>query len=165
MLALLAGAGLACLVGLAWPATEATHTTLNQQALDLVRVALTTCLAVTLVMGPGILVRAFLDRPIRLAFLPLFGIGVMIFAGCLAWCLHGVLATETTCLAVAAPVLGLMFGALVAAGPEEDFLTAEERRVLLLLGIPVGLAIARSLWSYGPIGELNAGQISRNLWT
>src|SRR4029079_9063657 len=94
-----------------------------------------------------------------------FGLGVMVFAGCLAWCLHGVLATDTTCLAVVAPVLGLMFGILVAAGHEEEFLAPEERRTLLLLGIPVGLAIARSLWSLGPVGELDAGLIGHNLWT
>ncbi|MGN6258424.1 MAG: hypothetical protein ACTHN3_11845 [Solirubrobacterales bacterium] len=164
MLALLLGAGLACLLGAVKPATEASHATVKQETLDFARVALTTCLAVTLVMGPGIAVRALLGRPIRLAFLPLFGIGVMVFTGCLAWCLHGVLATETTCFAVVAPVLGLMFGILLVAGPE-DFLTAEERRTLLLLGIPVGLAIARSLWSLGPVGELDAGQIGHNLWT
>jgi len=165
MLVLLVGAGIACLLGLAKPPTEATHTTLKQEQLDLLRVALATCLAVTLVIGPGIAARALLDRPIRLGFLPFFGLGVMVFAGCLAWCLHGVLATDTTCLAVVAPVLGLMFGILIAAGPEEEFLTPEERRTLLLLGIPVGLAIARSLWSLGPVGELDAGLIGHNLWT
>jgi hypothetical protein len=164
MLALLAGAALACLLGLAKPPTTATHTTTKEQLLDIVRITLTTCLAVTMVIGPGIAARALSGRPIRLAFLPLYGIGVLVVAGCLAWCLHGVLATDTACLAVLGPVLGLMFGILLAAGPEE-FLTAEERRTLLLVGIPVGLAIARSLWYYGPIGELNAGEISRNLVT
>jgi len=164
MLALLAGAGLACVLGLAKPPTEATHTTPRQETLDLVRVALTTCLAVTLVMGPGLAARELFDRPIRLAFVPLFGIGVMTFAGCLAWCLHGVLGTEIACIAVVGPVLGLMFGTLLAAGPE-DFLTPEEQRTLLLLAIPVGLAIARSLWSLGPIGELDAGLIAHNLVT
>src|SRR6185312_5797940 len=146
MLALLAGAALACLLGLAKPPTTATHTTTKQQLLDLVRVALTTCMAVTLVMGPGIAMRALLNKPIRLAFLPLYGLGVMTLAGCLAWCLHGALATDTACFLVVGPVLGLMFGVLLAARPEEEFLTAEERRALLLVGIPVGLAIARSLW-------------------
>jgi hypothetical protein len=164
MLALLVGAGLACLLGLAEPATEATHTTPKQESLDLVRVALTTCLAVTLVMGPGIAVRALLDRPIRLAFLPLFGIGAMVLAGCLAWCLHGAIGADAACFAIVAPLLGLMFGILVVAGPE-DFLSPEEQRALLLVGIPVGLAIARSLWSLGPIGELDAGQIGHNLVT
>jgi hypothetical protein len=164
MLGLLVGAGLACLLGLAKPATEATHTTTTQEALDLVRVALTTCLAIALVMGPGIAVRALLDRPIRLAFLPLFGIGAMVFAGCLAWCLHGVVATEVACIAVVGPVLALMFGTLLGAG-REDFLTPEEQRTLMLLGIPVGLAIARSLWSLGPVGELDAGLIGHNLVT
>jgi hypothetical protein len=164
MAALLVGAGLACLLGLVKPATEASHSTLKQEQLDLLRVLLTTCLAVTLVMGPGIAVRVLLGRPIRLAFLPLFGIGAMLLAGCLAWCLHGVLATDTACFAVIAPVLGIMLGVLIAAGPE-DFLTPEEQRTLLLLGIPIGLAIARSVWSLGPIGELDAGQIGHNLWT
>lgn len=165
MLALLAGAALACFVGLVKPPTETTHSTLRQERIDLLRVVLATCLAVTLVMGPGIAARELIGRPIRLGFLPLFGIGVMLFAGCLAWCLHGALPTETTSLAVVAPVLGLMFGILVAAPREAEFLTPEERRTLLLLGIPVALAIARSLWSLGPIGELDAGQISHNLWT
>lgn len=164
MLALLVGAGFACMLGVAKPATEATHAAPKLETLDLFRVALTTYLAVALVMGPGIAVRALLGRSIRLAFLPLFGIGVMVFAGCLAWCLHGVLDTEATCFAVVAPVLGLMFGMLLTAGPE-DFLAPEEQRTLALLGIPVGLAIARSLWSLGPIGELDAGQIGHNLVT
>jgi hypothetical protein len=165
MLVLLVGAGFACLLGLVKPPTEASHATVKQETLDFVRVTLATCLAVTLVMGPGIAVRALLGRPIRLAFLPLFGIGVMVFAGCLAWCLHGALDTDLTSLAVVAPVLGLLFGILLAASPEEEFLTPEERRTLLLLGIPVGLAIARSLWSLGPVGELDAGLIAHNLWT
>ncbi|HEU5254118.1 MAG TPA: glycosyltransferase 87 family protein [Solirubrobacterales bacterium] len=164
MLALLAGAALACLIGLTKPPAETTHTVTGEQWIDLLRVLLTTCLAIVLVMGPGIALRALSGRPIRLAFLPLFGIGVMVLAGCLAWSLHGVLDTDLACLAVVGPVLGLMFGMLVAAGPE-DFLTGEERRTLALLGIPVGLAIARSVWSLGPIGELDAGQIGHNLWT
>ena len=124
MLALLVGAALACLLGLAKPATEATHTTLKQESLDFARVGLTVCLALTLLMGPGIAVRALLDRPIRLAFLPLFGLGLVTFAGCLAWSLHGVLGPDVTCLAVAGTALGLMFGVLLASGPE-DFLTPE----------------------------------------
>jgi hypothetical protein len=164
ILALLAGAAAACLLGLAKPATEATHATLKQETLDWIRVVTTTCLAITLVLGPGIAVRALLDRPIRLGFLPLFGIGTLAFAGSLAWCLHGVLGTDTTCFAVVGPVLGLMFGIVVAAGPE-DFLSAEEQRTLALLAIPVGLAIARSVWSLGPKGELYEGEISRNLIT
>lgn len=79
------------------PATEASHSTLRQEPLDLLRVFLTTCLAVTLVIGPGIAVWTLWGRPIRLAFLPLFGIGAMLLAGRLAWCLHGVLATDTAC--------------------------------------------------------------------
>jgi hypothetical protein len=164
MLALLAGAALGCLVGLWKPPTTASHTTNKQQLLDIVRLTLTTCLAVTMVMGPGIAVRALSGRAIRLAFLPLFGIGVLLVAGCLAWCLHGVMTTQTASFMVVGPVLGLMLGILLAAG-DEEFLTAEERRTLLLVGIPVGLAIARSFLYYGPIGELNAGEISRNLVT
>ncbi len=164
MLALLAGAGLACLFGLAKPPTTSTHTTDKQQIQDIVRLILTTCLAVTMVMGPGIAARALSGRAIRLAFLPLYGIGVLVVAGCLAWCLHGVMPTDAASFAVVGPVLGLMFGILLAAG-DEEFLTPEERRTLLLVGIPVGLAIARSFLYYGPEGELNAGQISRNLVT
>jgi hypothetical protein len=165
MFALLVGAALACLLGFAKPPIATSHMGFRHEAFDLVRVILVTCLAVTLVMGPGIAVRALLDRPLRLAFLPLFGIGAMILTGCLAWSLHGVLATEVTCIAVVAPLLGLLLGVLFAVGPEEELLSAEERRTLLLVGIPVGLGVARSLWSLGPVGELDAGLIAHNLWT
>jgi Dolichyl-phosphate-mannose-protein mannosyltransferase len=164
LLALLIGAALACALGLWKPVTTTTQTTTKQQIQDIGRLVLTVCLAITMVMGPGITVRALLGRPIRLAFLPLFGIGLLVLTGCAAWCLHGVLATKTTSIAVIAPTLGLMFGILLAAG-DDEFLSPEERRTLLLVGIPIGLAIARSFLYYGPIGELNAGEISRNLVT
>lgn len=164
MFALLAGAAAACLLGLAKPPTTATHTTSKQQELDILRLITTTALAITMVLGPGITVRALTGRAIRLAFLPLFGIGVLAVAGSFAWCMHGVMATDTASIAIVGPVLGLMFGILLASGHDE-FLTSEERRTLLLVGIPVGLAIARSFLYYGPIGELNAGEISRNLVT
>ena len=68
---------------------------------------------------------------------------MLIVAGCFTWCMHGVMATPTASIAILGPVLGLMFGILLAAG-DEEFLSPEERRTLLLVGIPVGLAIARS---------------------
>ena len=102
MLALLIGAALACAFGLWKPVTTTTQTTTKQQIQDIFSLVLTVCLAITMVMGPGITVRALFGRAIRLAFLPLFGIGLLVLAGCAAWCLHGVLATKTTSIAVIA---------------------------------------------------------------
>jgi len=135
----------------------------GQHALDLIRVLTTTALAIALLLGPGLLWRAFGGgrRP-SLALLPLPGLALLVATGGLAWALAGSAEPRVVCLAVVAPLLGLLLGGLIAAGPE-DLLEAEERRALLVVGCVLGLAIGRALWSLGPDGELYAGGISRTL--
>jgi hypothetical protein len=161
MLGIWALAALACILGLAArpPLDYAGKT---EQVLSLVRVVATTGLAITLLLGPGLLWRAGSGRFQGLAFLPLPGLALLIATGTLAWALAGVLEPRVTCFAVFAPLLGLLLGAMLAGGPE-NLLDPEEQRTLLVVGCVLGFAIARALWSLGPEGELYGGTISRTL--
>jgi hypothetical protein len=162
MLGLWAAAALACLLGVLAPAPESSHATLGRELVDLVRVGSTAALAITLLLGPGILWRALSEREINLAFLPLPGFALLIGTAALAWLLAGVVEPRLACFAVLAPLLGLMLGGLLGLG-SDDLLSREEQRVLALISLALGLAIARSLWSLGPIAELYEGSISRTL--
>lgn len=162
MLGLLAAAALACLLGVASPPPESSHATFGRELVDLVRVASTAALAVTLLLGPGILWRALSEREIGLGFLPLPGFALLIATGALAWLLADALEPRLACFAVLAPVLGLLLGGLLGVGPD-DLLAPEEQRALFLVSLALGLAISRSLWSLGPIAELYEGSISRTL--
>jgi Dolichyl-phosphate-mannose-protein mannosyltransferase len=151
-----------CALGLvAVPA--APHDT-AEQALDLVRLLCTLALALSLLLGPGIAWRALgsRDRPLSLGFLPLPGLVLMIGGGGLAWALANSIGPRPVCFALFVPVLVFLLGTLLLTGSRELF-TREERRILLVLGCVLGLAISRSLWSLGPEGELYAGTISRTL--
>lgn len=134
----------------------------GQAVVELVRVAAATGLAITLVLGPGLLWRALSDRCIGLGFLALPGLAILATAGGLAWALGGSVEPRVTCFAVVGPVLGLLLGGILAAGPE-DLLDSAERRVLLVVGGALGFAISRAIWSGGPDGELYHGTISRTL--
>ncbi len=162
MLGLLAAAALACLLGVASPPAEDSHATFGRELVDLVRVASTAALAITLLLGPGILWRALSEREIGLGFLPLPGFALLIATGALAWLLGDALEPRLACFAVLAPVLGLLLGGLLGVGPD-DLLAPEEQRALFLVSLALGLAISRSLWSLGPIAELYEGSISRTL--
>lgn len=164
MLGLVALAALACVLGLAAFPSEGAHDSAAQQMLDLVRVLSTLALTISLLLGPGIVLRAT-SRRLRgtgLAFLPLPGLAVLVLAGGLAWALAGEVDPATTSLAVLAPVLALLLGGLLRAGPEE-MLDRDERRALLIVGCVLGVAVGRALWSLGPEGELYGTTISRTL--
>jgi hypothetical protein len=163
MVGLLGLAALSCCLGLLAPSPVGLHGGKAEQALDLLRVASTAGLAITLLFGPGILWRASNPQHrMGLAYLPLPGLGILIAAGGLAWALAGDVSPRLVCFAIVIPVLGWLLGGLLGAGPEE-LLEPEERRVLLIVGCVLGLAIARALWSLGPSGELYGGSISRTL--
>jgi hypothetical protein len=162
MLGLLAAAALACLLGVASPAAESSHATFSRELVDLIRIGSTAVLAFTLLLGPGILWRALSERDVGLGFLPLPGFALLIATGALAWLLADVMEPRLACFAVLAPVLGLLLGGLLGVG-SDDLLAPEEQRTLVLISLALGLAIARSLWSLGPIAELYEGSISRTL--
>lgn len=155
-------AAVACLLGVLDPPQADLTPGFDSEALDLVRVLTTTALAIVLLLGPGLLWRA-MGRSLRLAFLPLPGLALLALTAGLAWVLADEVDPQLACFIVLAPVLGLMLGALVGLGPEEDLLDGEEKRVLLIVSLGLGLAIGRSLWSLGPEGELFEGTISHTI--
>lgn len=153
---------LACLLGLVDAPSAGVSISKGREVMDLLRVLCTTALVVVLLLGPGLLWRPLRERRMRLGFVPLPGIAILIVAGGLVWVLAGPLGGKTAAFAVLGPVLGLMLGALLSLG-DEELLDGEERRALLIVGLPLGIAIARSVWSLGPAGELYEGTISRTL--
>lgn len=155
-------AAVGCLLGGFAPPGEELAPGSGREALDLVRVLCTTALALTLLLGPGLLWRATFERPLRLAFLPLPGLALLVLTACLAWLLAPEVDPQLVCFAALAPVLGLMLGALLGLDAE-NLLDREERWVLLAVGLALGVAVGRSLWSLGPVGELYEGTISRTL--
>jgi hypothetical protein len=162
MLALWGLAALGCLLGALAPVPDEPGTGFPGQLLDLVRILSTVALAIVLLLGPGILWRAGSRRRVGLAFLPLPGLFGLVATAGLAWMLAGSVEPRVVCFAVLAPLLGLMLGALVGAGPE-PMLEPEEQRALILISLALGVAVGRSIWSMGVVGELYEGTISRNL--
>lgn len=164
MLALWGLAVAACLLGCFAKPPESVVGDRAGQLFDLVRVICTTGLVLTLLLGPGIALRAFARRPeISLGFLPLPGLALLVLTGGLTWALADSVGAQATSLAVLAPVLAVLGAGLFLADEPEGLLAPEERRALLIVGSLLGLAISRALWSLGPDGELFAGQISRTL--
>ena len=162
MLGVLALAAIGCLLGAADPPSGVAAGA-KAELLDLIRVLCTTALAITLLLGPGILWRVFGERQIGLADLPLPGLALAIITAIVAWLLAGGVNPRLTCFAVFVPLLGLLFGSLLSAGPE-DLFESEEQRALLFCGLALGTAIGRTIWSLDPAGELYAGSISRTFY-
>lgn len=162
MLGLWGLGALACVLCLAAPPPAGLHGGKGQQLLDLVRVASVAGLAITLLFGPGVLWRAASNRRVGLAFLPLPGLALLALTGGIVWALADSVEPRLVCFVIFGPVLGLLLGGLLAAGPE-DLLEREEQTALLIVGCALGLAIARSVWSAGPEGELYSATISRTL--
>jgi hypothetical protein len=154
-------AALGCVYGLVHPPSSSVAPNTSREVQDLARVVFTTALVITLLIGPGLLWRPLTDRQIGLGFVPLPGFAILAIAGGLVWVLVNPLGQQAAAFLVLGPVLGLMLGALLSA--DEDLLTPEERRTLLIVGLPLGIAIARSIWSWGPGGELFEAQVSRSL--
>ena len=85
MLAILALAALACLLGAVDRVPLAGSHGTAGEALDLIRVLSTTTLAIALLLGPGLLWRALAEREIGLGYLALPGLGLLAASGGLAW--------------------------------------------------------------------------------
>lgn len=162
LLAFLVLAAGACVLGALAPPTYSPSLPAAEEALDLVRVLLTTFLTVTLLLGPGLALRAFGVPGINFAVLPLPGLVLLIAAGGLSWLMAPEISAQTVCVAFLAPILGLMFGSLISyQGP--SLFRKGEASALVALALVLGLVVGRALWSMAPPGELFAGTISHNL--
>lgn len=158
-------AGVGCVLGFTHPPADVTAVGTLQQLLDLVRILTTTALAIVLLLGPGLALRAAPFGPrLRLGFLPLPGMAVLAVSGAIVWAvgLLGWVHPHIVSALLFAPVLAVLPFAFVG-GERREILSREEWRVLLLVGAALGIAIARSLWSLDPPGELYAGTIYRTL--
>jgi hypothetical protein len=161
MLALLAVAGIGCLLG-AFHQPGMPDATIRNQVEDLVRVATTTAVAIVLLFGPGILVRVY-GRRIGLAYVPLPGMALLVAVAVVAWILAPSASPRAVCFAIFAPCLLLFAYALLTASPEDIF-DREEQRTLGFCALALGIAIGRTIWSLDPDGELYAGAISRTFY-
>lgn len=161
MLGVWVAAAVACLLGVLDPPEASLDPGLGRELLDLLRVLTTAALAIALLLGPGLLCRAA-GRRLRLAFLPLPGLALLAAVAGLAWLVAATVEPRVVCFAILGPILGLMLAALLAR-PGNELLDGDERRVLLIVSLALGLAIGRSLWSLGPEGELFEGTISHTI--
>lgn len=159
MLALCALAALGCLLGAAAAPSGGTAASPNAELVDLLRVLCTAALVVTLMFGPGVLWRCGGGRPIGLGFLALPGLALLAAIGGLAWLFADAIDPRTFCFACCAPLLGLIFGALLVS--PGDVFDREEQRALLLTSLALLFAVARSIWSLGPADEFLGGTVSR----
>ncbi len=155
---------LGCLIGLAIRPSANLDPGVGAQLFGLVRVLTTTVLAIVLVLGPGIALRAATRHRLQLGFLPLPGLALLAATGGVAWAvgLLGWAHPRIVCAAIQLTVLACLPIA-VARGDGAEVLSDEEWRILVLVAAPLGIAIARSLWSLGPAGELYGGTIYRTL--
>jgi len=164
MLGLWELAALGCFLGVAFKPSASVHVGTGLQILDLVRVFATTALAIVLVLGPGLALRTHLRRHIEIGFVPLPGLALLVLTGSVAWGVGraGWVHPRAVCLMIIVPVLAWLLLSLVRAG-RGALLRPGEGRVLLLIAAALGIAIARSLWSLGPPGELYGGTTNRTL--
>lgn len=160
MLLLWSLAALGCLLGAAAEPGAGARASAGAELVDLLRVLCTGALAVTLMLGPGVIWRCARGRPLGLGFLAVPGLALLAAIGGLAWLLADTIEPRTLCFALCLPVLGLILGALLAAGPEDVF-APEEQRALGLAALALVFAAARAIWSLGPAGEYLGATVSR----
>ena len=162
IVAICALALLACVLGVAARPSGSTHEGLANGLLDLLRIASTASLVITVLLGPGLAWRTWRQGTFDLAFVPLPGLALLAATGGLTWILAGDVSPRLVSAVVLIPVVALLLAAVLRAGPGE-ILAPGEHRLLGIVGCVLGIAIALSLWSVGPSGELYSGTISRTL--
>ncbi len=111
MLAIWSLAALSCLLGAVAAPSDTPGVGTGRELIDLLRILCTTALAVTLLIGPGLLWRSLSEKRMRLGFVPLIGVAVLVGAGGVIWVLAGPLGGKEAAFVALGPVLGLMLGA------------------------------------------------------
>jgi hypothetical protein len=130
------------------------------------RIILAVAAALTLVLGPGFVLRIKLKQladstfPFALVFLP--GIFLLLICGLITWRFFPDGKAQWLAAAFFVPILLLMF---VSSYRTQGlaFFSQHERRALLILVVLVSVAVAKASYSLGPTGELFGGTVSRTL--
>lgn len=157
-------AALGCLLGLAFSPSATTDPNGIQQLVELVRVFSACALAIVLVLGPGVALRARRGASWGLGFLPLPGLALLTLVGAAAWLLGiaGWVHPRYVSMALCVPVLAWLVVELLRPR-DRPLLSGGERWALLVVGAVLGIAVGRSIWSLGPVGELFGATITRTL--
>jgi hypothetical protein len=134
----------------------------GSQLLALLRVALTSVTAATLLLGPGLAIRGLGSRASELpiGFVPIPGVVLLAVVGAVVWVSAGQVDTHSTSRVLLLLILVVL---LLGSGHLPVPLAHGEPRVLGVTAIAFVIALGKSLWSLGPAGELYAGTISRTL--
>jgi len=132
---------------------------------SLFQLATATCLALTLICGPGLL--WFLARPRapgEIAFAVLVGPLSLALLGLACWWLGGWIAPAAVARGGIAVMLALLVSRGWRLGRGDAGVLSREAAVVVTAGaLLVGFAVAKANLSYGPAGELYGGTISRTL--
>ena len=136
------------------------HTSKVLKQLGLVLLCTLTCLSVLL--GPGLIVRAHWPRATSSVWLVAPGIVLMGGVGLLAWKGPSALSPATVSRASLLIVV-LATGYTLVRSPLHSLLTPFEGRVFRMLVLLVAIAVSKATYSIEPSGELYRGHISRTL--
>src|SRR5438105_2021680 len=134
-------------------------------AMQLIRTGLTAVLVLTVLIGPGIMLRAWRPRWMpSLTYVPLPGLATLIVAGLVTWALARNVSPKLVSDAfLAAALLVIATPALARARHVDGALSRPERRTLAVAGLLLAVVAAKALWSVAPVGELYGGTVSRTL--
>src|SRR5438105_8166965 len=132
---------------------------------QLIRTVLTAVLVVTVLIGPGIVLRAWRPRWLpSLTYVPLPGLATLIVAGLVTWALARTVSPKLVSDVWLAAALVLIAALALRRPPRIDrALSRAERRTLGVAGLLLAVVVAKALWSVGPVGELYGGTVSRTL--
>lgn len=131
--------------------------------LSVAEIVLTIVAATTLLLGPGLALRALrptAEIPLGYIFIP--GFVVLIAVGFVCWTTARVVPSEVTTVVICAPIV-IALGWVALRCNLRKLLSDEEVRTLGVCALVLLICVAKSAWSLGPAGELYGGTVSRTL--
>jgi len=136
------------------------HTASDLKQLGLVLLCTLTSLSV--LIGPGLVLRARWQRAKSSAWLAAPGMVLLGLIGLFAW--KGPSALSPVFISrISLAVIVIATGYTLLRSPLHSLLTPPERRTLWILVLLIAMAVSKATYSIGPSGELYRGHISRTL--